>query len=279
MAGLALADGVESANVVGYQEFTFPAQPMTMFGIMFDTVGGGDMTVQDIFPDPDGQGFTGGTSKAYADQIMYWTGSTYHVLYLNKSTNAARNGFWCNGQPPPAGGDWGANNAKSTHVIHSGEAFWLNRKTYDAPFTAKMLGQVVVAQDGTKSMTINEGYNLISMPFTASFIPNPDKVDANNAKIDWESKGCVGGTSKAYADQLVFWNGTSYHVLYLNKSTNAGRNGYWCNGQTPATAETLSWGANNTATAVVYPAGGGFWYNRKAGSGSFTLTIDQPYEL
>ncbi len=279
MAGLALADGVESANVVGYQEFTIPAgQQMAMFGIMFDTVGGGEMTVQDIFADAVNT-FEGGVGRAAADQIMYWTGTTYHVLYLNKSTNAARNGFWCNGGTPPAGGDWGANNAKCTHVVQPGDAFWINRKTYeDSALTVKMAGQVVVGQNGAKTVSIGTGMTLIGTPFTAPFIPNPDKVDANKAKIDWESLGCVGGTGRAAADQLMFWTGTTYHVLYLNKSTNATRNGYWCNGGTPPTS-SLNWGSNNQPSPVVYTPGGAFWYNRKEGSAAFTLSFVQPYEL
>ena len=275
----ASAFAVESANIVGYQEFTIPAgQQMAMFGIMFDAVGGGTLTVQDIFADQVNT-FTGGASRANADQILYWTGSTYQVLYLNKSTNAGRNGWWCNGGTPPAG-DWGSNNAKCTHVVQPGDAFWLSRKTYeDSALTVKMVGQVVVGQNGAKPVTINTGMTLIGTPFTAPFIPNPDKVDANKAKIDWESLGCIGGASRANADQLLFWTGTTYHVLYLNKSTNATRNGYWCNGGTPPSGTGLDWGSNNQPTPVAYTPGGAFWYSRKDGSEGFTLSFAQPYEL
>ena len=276
-AGLALAE-VESANVVGYQEFTFPAgQQMTMFGIMFDGVGGTEMTVQDIFADRSV--FTGGASRAYADQILYWTGTTYHVLYLNQSANVSRNGFWCNGGTPPAGGDWGSNNAKCTHVVQPGDAFWVKRYDTTGAITVKMVGQVVVGQDGSKSVSISEGMTLVGMPFTAPFIPNPDKVDASKSKIDWEALGCVGGSSRAYADQLTFWNGSNYHVLYLNKSANATRNGYWCNGGTPPSGDGLSWGGNNAPSTVVYVPGGAFWYKRLSGSSAFSLSFTQPYEL
>ena len=281
MAGIALADGVESANVVGYQEFTIPAgQQMAMFGIMFDSVGGGDMTVQDIFAD-QANTFAGGISRATADNILYWTGTTYHYLYLNKSGNAARNGWWCNGGTPPSGigNDWGANNAKCTHVVQPGDAFWISRYNYaDSPLTVKMVGQVVVGQNAAKPVQINTGMTLIGVPFTAPFIPNPDKVDASKAKIDWESLGCIGGISRATADNLLFWTGTTYHYLYLNKSGNATRNGYWCNGGTPPTS-SLNWGSNNQPTPVVYTPGGAFWYSRYESGAAFTLSFAQPYEL
>ena len=274
----ASAFAVESANVVGYQEYTIPAgQKMQMFGIMFDAVGGGTMTVQDIFAD-QANTFVGGMSRANADNILYWTGTTYHYLYLNKSSNTARNGFWCNGATPPTG-DWGANNAKCTHVVQPGDAFWINRYSTNDVLTVKMIGQVVVGQDGSKPVAISSGMNLIGTPFTAPFIPNPDKVDANKAKIDWDSLGCIGGMSRANADNLLFWTGTTYHYLYLNKSTNATRNGYWCNGGTPPAGTGLDWGSNNAPSPVVYTPGGAFWYNRHSSGSAFTLSFPQPYTL
>ena len=268
---------------MGYQEFTFPVgQTMTMFGIMFDSVGGEDMTVQDIFSDVANT-FHGGATRAYADQILYWTGSTYHYLYLNKSSNANRNGYWCNGGTPPSGigDDWGGNNAKCTHVVQPGDAFWLVRhsSTTNTALTVKMVGQVVVGQNGTNVVNLVEGMNLISMPFSCSFVPNPDKVDQAKAKIDWESLGCIGGATRAYADQLLFWTGTTYHYLYLNKSSNVNRNGYWCNGGTPPTGDGYTWGSNNAASPVEYAAGGAFWYIRRSGSGPLSLRFAQPYTL
>ena len=250
-----------------------------MFGIMFDGVGGGSMTVQDIFADAANT-FTGGASRANADQILYWTGTTYHYLYLNKSSNATRNGFWCNAGTPPANGDWGTSNTKCTHVVQPGDAFWIQRKNYaDSALTVKMVGQVVEGQDGSKSVSIRQGLTLISTPFTTSFIPNPDKVDANKAKVNWEALGCIGGASRANADQLMFWTGTTYHYLYLNKSSNATRNGYWCNAGTPPAGDGLNWGTSNTPSPVEYTPGGAFWYSRKSGSEAFSLSFTQPYTL
>ena len=74
---------------MGYQQVEIPAQAYTMIGVMYADMTNGAISVQDIFPDPLGQGLTGAAGSANADQLMYWDpgeASSYVTLYLYDST-------------------------------------------------------------------------------------------------------------------------------------------------------------------------------------------------
>ena len=144
-----------------------------------------------------------------------------------------------------------------------------------------MRGAAVKADEG-RTITIKEGFNMISGGFSSSFAPNPDVAGTGSA-IDWLGKGCVGGSSSSIADQLMYWDPTeagNYVTLYLNSNTGTSsaliaRHNHWC--CTRKQTDT-SWGTSAAnATPKVIPAGRSIWYKRLAGAGQFSLTLDQPY--
>ena len=274
---------------MGYQEVTIPAQQFTMIGVMFEAPAGGAISVQDLFPNPLGQGLTGYSGQANADQLMYWDpneSSGYVTLFLNSNTGTssaaiARHNKWCCAGTP-ADSSWGSKNNASPKTLVSGMGLWLKRYNYTNPITLTMSGAAVKAEDG-RTLTINEGFNMISGGFSSTFVPNPDTAGTGSA-INWLSKGCVGGAGQAAADQLMFWDtgeSSGYVTLFLNSNTATSsaalaRHNHWCCAGSPADS---SWGSKNNASPKVIPAGRGVWYKRLAGSGSFTLTLDKPYSL
>jgi len=280
-----------SPCVVGYQQVEIPAQAYTMIGVMYADMTNGAISVQDIFPDPLGQGLTGAAGSANADQLMYWDPDeigSYVTLYLNSNTGTTsvmlnRKNKWCTTRIQ-TDTTWGtANNIPSTKKLVSGMGLWLKRVNYASPITLTMSGSAVVA-DGGRNITIKEGYNMISGGFSSPFVPNPDTAGTGDA-IDWLGKGCRGAAGSANADQLMFWDPGeigSYVTLYLNSNTGTtsvmlNRKNHWC---TTRVQTDTTWGtANNVPSPKVIPAGRGVWYKRLAGAGAFTLNLDQPYSL
>ena len=307
-AGTVLAD-VSSANVVGYQTVTIPAQQQTMIGVQFQGIGGESISVQDLIPDPLGQGLTGAptiSGAGNADQLAYWDineDGHYIYLYLNNTTstsavNLPRRNKWCvknanNKMSAEAKAFWGENNTASIAKLQPGMGLWLIRKNYATPTNVTMAGQVTVAQSGL-SIALRTGQNMFTCGFTQPFAPNPDVAYKDDSKkIKWEEKGCVGAATisgAGNADQLSFWDPNEdghYIYLYLNNTTstsavNKPRAGHWCvkNANNKMTdAAKAFWGENNTASPAVIPAGRGVWYIRNAASTNFVLTLDQPYSL
>ena len=286
-AAVGFSDGVTSANTVGYQQVTIPAQEYTMIGVSFVDCNGQDLKVQDIFPDPLGQGLTGASSSGTADQLMYWDPSeanSYVTLYLNSNTGTStlqksRHNRWCT-TATQADTSWGSNARATEKRMPSGIGFFLKRINHDQPITLTMSGAVVVESQG-RNIVCRNGYTMISGGFSAPFVPNPD-VAGTGAAIDWLSKGCIGASSSGTADQLMFWDPTeanSYVTLYLNSNTGTStlqqsRHNHWC---TTATQADTSWGSNARATPKVIPAGRAVWYLRQGET--FTLNLDQPYTL
>ena len=278
---------------MGYQQVVIPAQQFTMIGVMYADMTNGAISVQDLFPDPLGQGLTGAAGSANADQLMYWDPGeigSYVTLYLNSNTGTTsvmlnRKNKWCTTRIQEDT-TWGtANNSPSTKKLTSGMGLWLKRVNYSSPITLTMSGSAVVA-DGGRNITINEGFNMISGGFSSPFVPNPDVADPEHGvAIDWLGKGCRGAAGSASADQLMYWDTEetgNYVILYLNSNTGTtsvmlNRKNRWC---TTRIQNDTTWGtANNVPSPKVIPAGRGVWYKRLAGAGSFTLNLDQPYSL
>jgi len=282
---------VESANVVGYQTVTLKAQRFAMIGIPFTGVFSSEgINVQDLVAT---NGLTAALTAANSDQLWYYDPNEaggYVTLFLYNSTattSAAqlRKGKWlCSAKP--ADSTWGtAGNAVSTKVLTPGMGLWLVRKNYSEPLTLTFSGQVVVGEEGAKEIAIREGYNMIAGSFSTDFALNNVASGAGETDVDWLGKGCVGGMTAANSDQIWFYDDDEtggYVTTYLYNSTATAsaavaRKNHWL---TSAKPTDTTWGtAGNVITPKKIPAGRGFWYIRKAGAGSFTLKLDQPYTL
>ena len=282
---------VESANVVGYQTITLKAHKMAMIGVPFDGLSaGGGISVQDLVAT---NGLTGAAGAANADQLWYYDPNEaggYIQLFLYDSTLTSpaalqRKGKWlCAAKPTDT--SWGTGvNQISGKVLSPGMGLWLVRKDSSTPLTLTFSGQVVVSESGTKDIAIREGMNMIAGSFSTDLPLNVVASGAGDTDTDWLSKGCVGGAGAAQADQIWFYDADEaggYVQTYLYNSTATAsaalqRKNHWLLAAKPT---DTTWGtAVNQISPKKIPAGRGFWYVRKVGAGSFTLTLDQPYTL
>ena len=303
----------QPTRVVGYNTITLPeGQQYTLIAIPFDDIGTTEgYTLDDLFAGKSKDIFHAAPGFANADQIQIWMGTDYTTVYLNQNTlttgiNPQKNGHWClSGSRPDA--TWAAQNGGvCIKKFPAGTSFWIKRfvaTTVNKGSATEMAealpaktiavsGQVVVKQDGKAGYVINAGatdktcgYTLIAAGFSAGFAPNPDIAvsPADPSKqIDWEEMGCFAAAGFANADQLQFWNGKDYVLLYLNKNTlttgiNPQKNGHWClSGSRP----DATWAAQNGGPCIkTFDPTVGFWYKRAVGQPSFTFYIDQPYSL
>ena len=164
MAGLALADGVESANTVGYTTQAIAADTYYMIGTQFETVGGSAETIS--FDDLISM--TGVSACSYDDQedsaaeIDVLSGGGYvSFYYINDAYDAddndvghdcwAKDGYECT-----------AANAQTL-----GNGFWLKVPAAAISGSASLMtkGQVDGSQSRTVSFPGNKEYAMISNPF------------------------------------------------------------------------------------------------------------------
>ena len=78
------ADGITSANVVGYQTKEILADDYTMFGIQFQGTDGEGVKFKDLSGN-----FLGGGSLGESDNILVWKEDGYHNYYYGVFGNAA----------------------------------------------------------------------------------------------------------------------------------------------------------------------------------------------
>ena len=122
-AGLvAIGDGIESSNIVGYNTVTINKQ-YTILGIPFTGTTGAAMSIQDAVPYCTGM--TKGAATSGADSIQIMDDSGNYVAY-----------FLCNGKAGKANVDGGDGKwvksgefAVTTDVIPAGKGAWFVRKS------------------------------------------------------------------------------------------------------------------------------------------------------
>ncbi len=120
-AGLAMADGIYSTNIVGYQQITLTEQ-WTILGVNFTAVDGSDLSLQDAIPYVDGM--TKGADISSADNIQIQDGSGgYNIYYMS-------NGMGAKGAVAGLEGKWSAQGTAKVAdaIIPAGKGAWFYRK-------------------------------------------------------------------------------------------------------------------------------------------------------
>ena len=121
VAGIALAEGVESANIVGYTEVTLTAKN-TILGVNYTAVDGSNIALQDAIP------YVAGMTKGdagTADQIQIQTAAGgYDIYYMSNGKNAK------GGTVDGLEGKWakGTSTTPTTDSIPAGKGAWFCRK-------------------------------------------------------------------------------------------------------------------------------------------------------
>jgi hypothetical protein len=201
-----------------------------------------------------------GTSIGAADSLQFWdpVGITYDRYFVHSGKgpgNAAKAGKWVDNDT----GDI------ATRAISPDESFFFSNS--GSATNVIIAGDVVVAETGTNTLSIVEGFNLVANPFTVEW-----ELNSTNpaTAIDWIDQGAAAGTSIGAADSIQLWDpsGLSYDRYFLHSGKgpgNAAKTGKWVDNDTGDIAD------------VTVAIDGGFFYSRL--SGSETFNIVQPYSL
>ena len=256
MAGLALADGVESANIVGYQQITL-ANQYTILGVNFTAVDGSNLSLQDAVPYVEGM--TAASTYGNADQIQIQNAAGgYDTYFMSNGKNAKGNTV--------AGleGKWSlmGKAAVAEVSLPPGTAFWFVRKTAESPLTINIAGGVSMIASNSKG--IDGNYKLIANPYPTD-LPLNDGVPY--------VEGMTKASTYGNADQIQIQNAAGgYDTYFMSNGKNAkgntvaGLDGKWS-----------LMGKAAVADAAI-PAGKGAWFVRK-GDTDFTITIARPYTI
>ena len=252
MAGLALADGVESANIVGYQQITL-ANQYTILGVNFTAVDGSNLSLQDAVPYVEGM--TAANVNSAADQIQIQNASGgYDIYYMSNGKNAK------NATVAGLEHKWASGYTAATTTLAPGTAFWFVRKTAESPLTINIAGGVSMIASNSKG--IDGNYKLIANPYPTD-LPLNDGVPY--------VEGMTAANVNSAADQIQIQNASGgYDIYYMSNGKNAKN----------ATVAGLEhkWASGYTAATASIPAGKGAWFVRK-GSTDFTVTIARPYTI
>ena len=120
IAGLALAEGVNSANTVGYTTATVPKDTYYMLGLQYEKVGGGAMSVQEVKGTFNGVNFDEQLAFLQtAPNLQVWTPSGYQLYYY---LNDAYDNVLNNGTVYEGGADDFGNYVTDTFPV--GYGFW-----------------------------------------------------------------------------------------------------------------------------------------------------------
>jgi len=251
-AGLvAIGDGIESANTVGYNTVTINKE-YTILGIPFTGTTGTAMSIQDAIPYC--AGMTKGAAASAADSIQIMDADGNYIDY-----------FMCNGKAGKAtvdGGDgkWVKSGefAVSTATMPAGTPFWYVSKNYTTPYTITVAGQVL-STDSSQT-PLNVTYQLIANPY-------PCDLPLNNGVPYIE--GMTKGAAASAADSIQIMDDSGNYVDYFmcngksGKATVDGGDGKWVkSGEFAVTTDAL-------------PAGKGAWFVRKSDS-LLNITIANP---
>ena len=251
-AGLvAIGDGIESSNIVGYNTVTINKE-YTILGIPFTGTTGAAMSIQDAVPYC--AGMTKGAGSSVADSIQIMDNEGNYTVY-----------FMCNGKVGKGtvdGGDgkWVKSGefAISTATMPAGTPFWYVSKNYATPYTITVAGQVL-STDSSQT-PLNVTYQLIANPY-------PCDLPLNNGVPYVE--GMTKGAGSSVADSIqVMDNDGNYDVYFMcngkvGKGTVDGGDGKWVkSGESVVTTDAL-------------PAGKGAWFVRKSAS-LVNITIANP---
>ena len=200
---------VESANIVGYSAETVARSAYKAYTVRYLNPGdtSGKVAIQDLINQTN-PGKGADATKATADKLYIWNGSSYDLYYLHTS------GKWCaEGSTTP-----------TEAAVDFGTAFFYKKGSLTQG-TATVSGEVYDAAD-SYTVTLTRG----SMKFLTFPWPVEQTLEQIGACITNPGKGA--DSTKPTADKIYKWNGSSYDIYY--RHTSAG----WCaEGSTTAVEE------------------------------------------
>ena len=178
----ARAADVVSSNIVGYEKLALTADDYKMGGIQFVGVGGGAVTLNDLFSSTD---------IPYGTEIMFLneSGSYDHFKYIEEAYDGK------DFVPGWADGD----EYLVTDPVVNGSGFWVQ-----APEATTLTQAGQVSDEATESITIPANdYTMVCNPFPEGFNPN---------EVTWSS-------DLAYGTEIMTSSGDGYaHFKYIEEA-------------------------------------------------------------
>ena len=255
VAGLALADGIESANIVGYNDTSITADKWYMVAVQFKDVG--DKT--DVIAFDDLIEVSGIKPSLWEDeddqaaQIQYWNGKGYDYYYYISDAYAE-------GTENLLGKDcWAVDGVEAKSLKQPlGEGFWLKVPSVAIDGTAvfRTLGEVKNSSSVTVDFTANN-WKIISNPLPVDVDLN-DVVTTGIVASLWENQDTD-------AAELQYWNGKGYdYYYYISDAYKAG---------TESLLGKDCWAIDGVQPeGVQIPVGGAAWLRAKQ-DGSMTFSL------
>ena len=180
--GAVQADGIASANVVGYQTKSILADDYTMFGIQFQGTDGESIKIGDLAINANG-----GLSSKDADNILVWEDGVYTTYWFGSGWDDPEyDNFWY---------DMDENIVNDTVTINPGVACWYLRRGDATALTVS--GQVKL----TTTMT-----TILANDYTMFINPFPTTIAFGNLNVT----GPIGGGSSKDADNILVWENGIY---------------------------------------------------------------------
>lgn len=244
-------DPINGDNEVGFAALSAPANSKTILAVPFQAcLGNGDSGyLSDLVST---NGLTASDSAGTADQLVVLvddSGPKYNYYWLQAGVG------WTavtTSQLMPDGSSVARTPpAASAFEIDNGLGFWLKRVAGSGS-TAFVSGQVPTGKQAT---TILPGLNLIGTDRTESY---------NLNDLDWT--GATGANLSTAADQIRIVNANGSETTYFYFVDSASWGGSY-------TALSGKWLTQGFSSNITIPAGRGFWYLRRGGTG-FTFRPD-----
>ena len=234
---------VYSANAVGFVKISVPpAGKFVLVGLNFEAVGGGDLTLMDLFGT---NSLRAGTSPANADKVLLYNAEEqrYYSYAFKKADSSFHEVLPVN--------RW--NGESANPAIRAGEGFWIqSAQNSTETNVVTLLGQVISAEE--VEFSIVPGLQMLGSQFTAW-------VDL--AQEDWIGQGASAGTAPQRADQIMFYADDTYYMYALKQADGKWHMTMPLNQWTGAATDTLPVGI-----------GVGLWYLARS---SFTWFVTKPY--
>ena len=253
----AFAQTVTSANVVGYSKVEL-IPGYTVIHVPFSE-GTNSLDIQDVLSTSN---LTQAASSTSSDKILFWdnVGLKYDTYWLS-------NGAEGKGTNPDKVGKWidGATGLVASNSVAPGIGFFFQRAGTTS-VTNMFSGDVVIAETGTNSITLLEGFSVVASPFSSEF-------GLNTSVTNWVAQGSIAAASSTSSDKILFWDnvGLKYDTYWLSngaegKGTNPDKVGKWIDGATGLIASNS------------VPLNSAFFYQRVSAP-TLTIEIEQPYTL
>ena len=229
------ADGISSAEIVGYYKQDLVSGKFNMCGISFVPTGG-DKTVFDINKDLTFQNLTPGLGNGDGDEIMVW----------NPQTSGYTTFYYYNDGNPEYTAWYPMIDGKET-VLEAGSAFWFLSPTGDATVGKDVLWSGAVESEQAYTDEIVGGkFNMLINAY-----PLPlDLNDSNSVTF----AGLTPGQGNGDGDEIMVWNPkTSGYTTF-----------YYYNDGNP---EYTAWYPMIDGIATVLPVNTAFWFLAQKGEG------------